>query len=149
MRIRIIQGANMNLLGKRDPELYGQMTPAQLDEMLCAHAAQRGVEVDIHYTNSEAECIGLIQEAFLEGWDGLLMNPGGFTRHSSVIGETLKATGIPYVEVHMKNLEAHGGRSVLAKYAIGIVMGFKGAGYLYALDALCDWLDRPSKQGGP
>ncbi len=147
MRIRVIQGANMNLLGKRDPELYGRMTPAELDEMIRAHAAQRGVEVDIHYTNSEAECIELIQEAFLKNWDGLVMNPGGFTRHSHVIGETLKATGVPYVEVHMKNLEAHGGQSVLAKHAIGVVMGFKGEGYLYALDALCDWLEETPRGG--
>ncbi|MFQ5915503.1 MAG: type II 3-dehydroquinate dehydratase [Nitrospinota bacterium] len=149
MRIRIIQGANMNLLGKRDPELYGRMTPAELDERVRAHAARRGVEVDIHYTNSEAECIELIQQAYLEGWDGLVMNPGGFTRHSPVIGETLKATGVPYVEVHMKNLEAHGGQSVLAKHAIGVVMGFKGKGYLYALDALSDWLEETPARGRP
>jgi 3-dehydroquinate dehydratase-2 len=145
MRVRVIQGANMNLLGRRDPALYGRMTAEELDAMIRAHAARRGVEVDIRYTNSEAECIDLIQEALLKEWDGLIMNPGGFTRHSPVIGETLHATGIPYVEVHMKNLEAHGGHSVLAKQAIGVVMGFRERGYLYALDALCDWLEERAR----
>jgi len=142
MRILLIQGANTNLFGKRDPALYGRMTAAEIDQTIHAHAGRRGVTAEIRYTNSEAECIELIQQAFLEGWDGLLMNPGGFTRHSRVIGETLKATGIPYVEVHMKNLEAHGGRSVLAEHAVGVVMGFRERGYLYALDALCDWLEQ-------
>jgi 3-dehydroquinate dehydratase-2 len=142
MRILLIQGANTNLFGKRDPALYGRMTAAEIDQTIQAHAARRGVDLEIRYTNSEAECIELIQQAFLGGWDGLLMNPGGFTRHSGVIGETLKATGIPYVEVHMKNLEAHGGRSVLAEQAVGVVMGFRERGYMYGLDALCDWLER-------
>jgi len=142
MRILLIQGANTNLFGKREPALYGRTTAAEIDQMVQAHAARRGVTLEIRYTNSEAECIELIQRAFLDGWDGLLMNPGGFTRHARVIGETLKATGIPYVEVHMKNLEAHGGRSVLAEHAVGVVMGFREHGYLYALDALCDWLER-------
>ncbi len=150
MRIRLIQGANLNLLGERDPGSYGRMTPERLDRMIVEHAARRGagedgggggIEVDIHYTNHEGECIDLIQEAFLKGWDGLIMNPGGFTRNSPAVAETLEMTGIPYVEVHLKNLEAHGGRSVLAKSAIGVIMGFKEKGYLYALDALCDWLE--------
>jgi 3-dehydroquinate dehydratase-2 len=142
MRILLIQGANTNLFGKREPALYGRTTAAEIDQMVQARAARRGVDLEIRYTNSEAECIELIQRAFLDGRDGLLMNPGGFTRHSGVIGETLKATGIPYVEVHMKNLEAHGGRSVLAEHAVGVIMGFREHGYLYALDALCDWLER-------
>ncbi len=148
MRIRLIQGANLNLLGEREPGLYGRMTPEQLDRMLGDHATRRGggrIEVDIHYTNYEGECIDLIQEAFLKGWDGLVMNPGGFTRNSPAVEETLRMTGIPYVEVHMKNLEAYGGRSILAKSAIGAIMGFKEKGYLYALDALCDWLEGRSE----
>ncbi len=153
MRIRLIQGANLNLLGERDPGLYGRMTPERLARLIIVPAARRGageggrVEVDIHYTNHEGECIDLIQEAFLKGWDGLVINPGGFTRNSPAVEETLRMTGIPYVEVHMKNLEAHGGRSVLAKSAIGVIMGFKEKGYLYALDALCDWLE--GRLGGP
>ena len=151
MRIRLIQGANLNLLGERDPGLYGRMTPERLDRMIVEHAARRAgggggaVEVDIQYTNCEGGCIDLIQEAFLKGWDGLVMNPGGFTRNSPAVEETLRMTGIPYVEVHMKNLEAHGGRSILAKSAIGVIMGFKEKGYLYALDALCDWLEGRSE----
>lgn len=146
MRILVIQGANMNLLGTRDPELYGSTSVEELDAMIRRHAAGRGVEADIRYTNREGECIDWIQEASEGGWDGLIMNPGGFTRASPVIGETLKATGIPYIEVHMKNLEAHGGRSILAEHAIGVVMGFRAKGYGYALDALCDWLEENRRE---
>ena len=82
----------------------------------------------------------------MKGWDGLVMNPGGLhTRSSPAAEETPRMTGIPCVEVHMKNLEARGGRSVLAKSAIGVIMGFKEKGYLYALDALCDWLEGRSE----
>lgn len=145
MRILIIQGANMNLLGSRDQDLYGSLSVGDLNKLIRRHATQRGVEVDIRYTNHEGECIDWIQEVSREGWAGLIMNPGGFTRSSLVIGDALAVTKIPYVEVHMKNLESHGGRSVLAEHAIGVVMGFKAKGYLYSLDALCGWLNEAGR----
>lgn len=140
MKIMLIQGANMNLLGSRDRDLYGSLTKDELNKLILHHAAQRGVKVDIRYTNQEGECIDWIQEASREGWDGLIMNPGGFTRSSLVIGDALAATKVPYVEIHMKNLESHSGYSMLAEHALGVIMGFKAKGYLYSLDALCEWL---------
>jgi 3-dehydroquinate dehydratase-2 len=127
-------------LGYRDPRQYGPLNKEQFDAMIREHAARRSVEVDIRYTNSSAECIELIQGVFLEGWDGLIMNPGSFTQGGHDIAGALMVTGVPYVEVHMKNLDAIGVHSVLSKYAVAVVKGFREKGYLYAIDGLCELL---------
>jgi 3-dehydroquinate dehydratase II len=135
-KILVIQGANMNWLGKREPEKYGTTTAAELDAMLRDHAAKNGYGLEIFYTNHEGACIDRIYQAVGEGVDALVMNPGGFTYAGRAIGDCIRATRIPYVEVHIKNHYASGGsHSVIADAANGVIVGFGVHGYPLALDA--------------
>jgi 3-dehydroquinate dehydratase-2 len=137
-RILVIQGANMVHLGKRQPELYGRTTAAELDEMIRSHAERRGYEVEILYTNHEGEALDRIYAAKAQGVDGLVMNPGGFTYAGRALGDCIKGVELPYVEVHIKNHYQHDTHSVIADAAVGVVMGLGVTGYLRGLDALLD-----------
>jgi 3-dehydroquinate dehydratase-2 len=135
-KILVIQGANMNWLGKREPEKYGTTTAAELDAMMRDHAAKHGYDLEIFYTNSEGACLDKIYEGVQQGVDALVMNPGGFTYGGKAIGDCIRGTRMPYVEVHIKNHYASGGsHSVIADAAIGVIMGFGVQGYPLALDA--------------
>ncbi len=135
-KILVIQGANMNWLGKREPEKYGTTTAAELDAMMRDHAAKHGYDLEIFYTNSEGACLDKIYEGVQRGVDALVMNPGGFTYGGKAIGDCIRGTRMPYVEVHIKNHYASGGsHSVIADAAIGVIMGFGVQGYPLALDA--------------
>jgi 3-dehydroquinate dehydratase-2 len=136
MRILLIQGANMEWLGLREPEIYGSTTAAELDQMLNAEADSRGVALEIRYTNAEGEAINLIYEAVRGGVDGLLMNPAGFHYNAYALRDCLRGTRIPYVEVHITNLDRRGMTSVLASEADGLVMGFGLDSYVLGLDGL-------------
>ena len=134
-KILVIQGANMNWLGKREPEKYGTTTAAELDAMVRDHAAKNGYDLEIFYTNSQGACIDKIYEAAQRGVDALVMNPGGFTYAGKAIGDCVRGTRIPYIEVHIKNHYASGSHSTIADAAIGVIMGFGVHGYLLARDA--------------
>ena len=134
-KILVIQGANMNWLGKREPEKYGTTTAAELDAMLRDHAAKNDYSLEIFYTNSQGACIDRIYQGVQEGVNALVMNPGGFTYAGRAVGDTIRGTRLPYVEVHIKNHYASGSHSQIADAAIGVIMGFGVQGYLLALDA--------------
>ncbi len=135
-KILVIQGANMNWLGKREPDKYGTTTAAELDAMMRDHAAKHGYDLEIFYTNSQGACIDKIYEAVQRGVDALVMNPGGFTYGGKAIGDCLRGTRLPYVEVHIKNHYATSGtQSAIADAAVGVIMGFGVHGYPLALDA--------------
>ncbi len=136
MKIQLIQGANMVWLGKREPELYGTTTAAELDAMLLAHAAAKGCALDIFYTNHEGEAIDRIYAAAEDGVDGLLMNPAGFTYAGYALRDCIKAVALPYVEVHMTNIEKRGTRSVIGPVADGVVVGLGVQSYVAGLDGL-------------
>ena len=136
MKILLIQGANMAYLGKREPEIYGTTTAAELDEMLQAHARVLGVKLDICYTHVEGEAIARIFKSADAGIDGLLMNPAGFTRTGYALRDCLRALKFPIVEVHMSNIEKRGLKSVTAEAARGVIAGFGVHSYLMGLDAL-------------
>ena len=134
-KILVIQGANMNWLGKREPEKYGTTTAAELDAMMRDHAAKHAYDLEIFYTNSEGACLDRIYEGVQQGVGALVMNPGGFTYAGRAVGDCIRGTRIPYVEVHIKNHYASGGsHSVIADAAVGVIMGFGVHGYLLALD---------------
>ena len=135
-RILLIQGANMVWLGKREPELYGTTTAAELDAMLMEHAKNNGYELEIFYTNVEGEAIGRIYEAAANGVDGLVMNPAGFVYAGYALRDCLKAVRLPYVEVHMTNIDKRGMTSALAPVADGMITGLGVHSYLLALDAM-------------
>jgi 3-dehydroquinate dehydratase II len=134
-KILLIQGANMRLLGIREPDIYGKTSAEELDKLLLEHAQRRDIELEIFYTNSEAECMDRITKAYHDRVDVLVMNPGGFTYGAHAIRDTIKGVGIPYVEVHISNIYARGIQPVIAPAAKGVIMGFGPHGYILALDA--------------
>jgi 3-dehydroquinate dehydratase-2 len=146
-KILLVQGSNMAYLGKREPEIYGTTTAAQLDEILLRHARARGFDLDICYTHIEGEAIGRIYRAADEGVDGLLMNPAGFIHAGYALRDCLRSMRFPYVEVHMSNIDKRGLKSVTAETARGVIAGFGLRSYLMGLDALLALIgdEKPAK----
>jgi len=134
-KILLIQGSNMNLLGIRQPEIYGSTTSAELDRMLLDYAKAKSFELEIFYTNSEGECIDRIIKAYRDKVDALVMNPGGFTYSGKAIGDTIKGVRIPYVEVHLSNHFIRDIHSQIAGAAQGVIMGLGIQVYFLGLDA--------------
>jgi 3-dehydroquinate dehydratase II len=104
VKILLLQGANLTFLGRREPEIYGSTTPPELDAMLRRHAHDHAYQLDIFYTNIEGEAINRIYQAADEGFDGLVMNPAGFTYAGFALKDCIKGAGLPYVEVHISNI---------------------------------------------
>lgn len=147
-RILLMQGPNLNYLGKRQPEIYGRTTAAELDELCRAHAREAGYTLSIFYTNSEGDALDRIYAAVEEeGMDGLVMNPaswsvgGGTSMRYCILG-----IGKPYVEVHIRNQYAMGTVSTLADLAVGVVQGFGTDSYLLGLEAMHRHLRRAAVQ---
>ncbi len=136
-KILLIQGPNMAYLGRREPEIYGTTTAAELDAMLEAHAESHGYALEIMYTHVEGEAIARIYEAVDDSTDILVMNPAGMTYAGYAVRDCLKAVApdLPYIEVHMANLEKRGMRSIPGEAAAGVVAGLGPTSYLLALDA--------------
>jgi 3-dehydroquinate dehydratase-2 len=135
MKILLVQGANMSWLGKRQPEIYGTTTAAELDDMLRKQARAGGFELDIFYTHVEGEAIGRIYAAADAGIDAIVINPAGFLHAGYALRDCLKAMKAPVIEVHMSNIDKRGLHSVTAEAAHGMVAGFGLRSYFLALDA--------------
>lgn len=150
-RILVVQGANMAYLGKREPEIYGTTTAAELDALLHQRAQQRGVALDVLYTHIEGEAIGRIYQAADAGVDGLLINPAGFLHGGYALRDCLAALRLPIVEVHMSNIDKRGRRSVTAEAAHGMISGFGLRSYFMGLDALLELIEdaRRASPGRP
>jgi len=142
MRILLIQGANMNWLGRRQPELYGTVTAADLETMLDLHAKRGGHSLKVFQTNIEGEAIDRIYRSMEEAADGLLMNPAGFTYAGYALRDCLLAVKLPYVEVHMTNVEKRGIHSVTAPVADGYVAGLGTDSYFIGFDGLIEIITR-------
>ena len=135
-KILLIQGANMCWLGKREPEIYGTTSAADLDAMVREHAEKNGYQLDIFYTNHEGECIDRIYQAVEEGIDALVMNPAGFTYSGQAIAGAVRGVApVPYVEVHLSNQAARGVENVTAEFANCMIYGLGVYSYILALDA--------------
>lgn len=146
MRILVLQGANMVHLGRREPELYGRTTAAELDAMLRAHADRVGIELDIVYTNHEGEALDRVYAAASGGYDGLLMNPAGFQYAGYALRDCLKGVrdALPCIEVHVTKKSIEGGvlHSVTAEAARGMICGLGIDSYFVGLDALVRLVER-------
>ncbi len=138
IRVLVVHGPNLNLLGSREPEVYGHTTLAEIDEALAAQAQEAGAEIESFQSNHEGALIDRIQEA--RAWaDGILLNPGGLTHTSVALRDALLATGLPVVEVHLSNTAAREPfrkTSLVTDVAVGVVGGFGPHSYRLGLDAL-------------
>lgn len=134
-KILVLQGANMNWLGRREPEKYGTTTAAELDERLCAYAAQKAVDLEILYHNVEGEAVDALYEAERNGTDCVVMNPGGFSYAGYALRDCILGITLPVVELHMTNHYARKVESVTAAAARGVFLGFGIATYFFAFDA--------------
>jgi len=141
-RLLLIQGANMEHLGHRQPELYGTTTARELDALLLAEAARRAIDLEILYTNVEGEAVSAIYRAVRAGLDGLLFNPAGFLHSGFALRDCLRSIDVPAIEIHMTNIERRGYGSVTAEAAVGSIAGFGIDSYLLALEAMLARLNR-------
>ena len=141
-KILLVQGANLTYLGKREPHIYGTTSAAELDEQLRSHADNHGYTLEIFYTNVEGEAINRIYEAAQAGVDGIVMNPAGFSYAGYALRDCVKAVALPYVEVHISNVEARGIRCVLSDVADGMITGVGLDGYEMAVEAMLRILAR-------
>ena len=138
MRITVLNGPNLNLLGSREPEVYGRTTLAELEAMVREEADRLGVTLTWYQTNHEGEFVDAVQ-GLATSADGALVNAGAFTHTSLAIRDAFLAVRVPFVEVHLSNLfarEPERRHSRLADLAIGVITGFGPAGYQLGLRAL-------------
>ena len=146
IKILVMHGPNLNLLGKREPEIYGTQTLAEIDAALAATAKTLGAEIESIQSNHEGELIDRIQEAMGQA-DGILINPGGFTHSSVALRDALIATGLPIIEVHLSNVyarEVFRQHSYVSPIATGVISGLGASGYRFGLEALVERLSAAS-----
>lgn len=140
LRVAVLNGPNLNLLGTREPERYGTQTLADLEAAVRARADELGVAVSWLQSNHEGELVDAVQ-ALRTGADAAILNLGGYTHTSIAIRDAVLAGGVPFVEVHLTNLfarEAARHHSVTADLALGVITGLGGDGYLLALQLLAE-----------
>lgn len=139
MKILVLHGPNLNLLGTREPEVYGTETLADIDQRLQKSGQEKGVDVSCFQSNHEGALIDRIHQAKSEGFKGILINPGGLTHTSISLRDALTAVALPVVEVHLSNTfarEEFRHHSYISPVAVGLVCGFGAPGYLLALEGL-------------
>ncbi|OGA10257.1 MAG: type II 3-dehydroquinate dehydratase [Betaproteobacteria bacterium RIFCSPHIGHO2_12_FULL_69_13] len=135
-RILVLHGPNLNLLGTREPEVYGRETLGVINRRLGAAGRSAGVEVRCYQSNLEGELIGRIQQASRDGVGFIVFNPAGYTHTSVALRDALAGVGIPFIEVHLSNIHAREPfrqRSFFSDLAVGTLCGLGSRGYDFAL----------------
>ncbi len=135
----VLHGPNLNLLGTREPAVYGSRSLAEVDRAIREHGRRRGLRVECRQSNLEGQLVTWLQEAEGEGFGGVVFNPGAFTHYSLALRDAVAAIRVPVVEVHLSNVhgrEEFRRHSVIAPVARGQISGFGLQSYLLGLDAL-------------
>lgn len=142
MKLLIINGPNLNMLGVREPEKYGMLSLGDIDKELHAYSFELGIDIETFQSNVEGEIIDKIHKA-IGLFDGFLINAGGYTHTSVAIRDAISAVGLPCVEIHMTNIHAREEfrhKSLIAPVCIGQISGFGKESYKLGLKALYDYL---------
>ena len=140
MKIMVINGPNLNMLGIREPEIYGSETHKDLCNLIENYAREKGIEVEIFQSNHEGVLVDKIQEAYLK-FQGIVINPAAYTHTSIALLDALKSVGIPTVEVHISDVskrEDFRQISYVREYCVATVTGLGFKGYLKAIDILME-----------
>jgi 3-dehydroquinate dehydratase-2 len=140
-KILVLHGPNLNLLGTREPSIYGPSSLIQLNEQLKQSANQAGFELSTVQSNQEAELINAIQQAYMDKISYFIFNPAAFTHTSIALRDAILAVQIPFIEVHISNIyarESFRHHSYFSDIALGVVSGLGTQGYLLALQAIID-----------
>ena len=144
MKILVINGPNLNMLGIREPEIYGRSTYEDLCKLIKDHADKKGVEVELYQSNHEGSIVDKIQSAY-GVFDGIVINPAAYTHTSVALLDALKAVGIPAVEVHISDVsqrEAFRSISYVREYCALTIAGHGFDGYLEAIDFLVQKMEK-------
>jgi len=139
-KILVLNGPNLNLLGKRQPEIYGTLTLAQIEQRIRALAKELGIEIEVRQSNSEGELVTWIQEA-ANKFGAIVINPAAYTHTSLALRDAISAVGIATVEIHISNIhkrEPFRHNSFIAEVAVGQIAGFGVDSYLLGLRAAAD-----------
>jgi 3-dehydroquinate dehydratase-2 len=142
MKILIIHGPNLNMLGKREPDIYGATTLEEINAALTSKAKGLGAEVTFFQSNSEGEIVSNIQDA-MSKFEGVVINPGAYTHTSVAIRDAILSSGLPVVEVHISNIhkrEDFRQKSFVSGVALGVISGFGVNSYMLGLSGLVDYL---------
>lgn len=151
LRLLVLHGPNLNLLGTREPSVYGQMSLPEIDKSIARRGGELGIAVQAKQSNVEGELVTWIQQA-RGHFDGIIINPAAYTHTSIAIRDAIAAVALPTVEVHLSNIhqrEEFRHHSFIAAVALGQIAGFGPTGYLLALEALRTHLEadrKPSRQ---
>ncbi len=143
MKIMIINGVNLNFVGIREKNIYGDKSFESLCNGIKEYATQKGVEVTLFQSNCEGEIVDALQKAYFEGYDGVIINPGAYTHYSYAIYDAIKSISIPCIEVHMSNVHA---REDFRKIGVttaackGQISGFGENSYKLAIDSLSEYV---------
>lgn len=138
MKVFVINGPNLNMLGIREPDIYGHETLKEIEQKLLERAKQLHVEIDFFQSNSEGALIDKIQDCYGKA-DGIIINPGAYSHYSLAIRDAIKSVPVKTVEVHISNVFAREeirSNMITASASLGVISGFGSYGYLMALDAL-------------
>lgn len=140
MKIMVINGPNLNMVGVREKGIYGTRSFKEICEYINNEGEKKGHQITLFQSNCEGEIIDQLQKAYFENYDGVIINPGAYTHYSYAIHDAIKGnTGIPTVEVHLSNVHSREDfrkKSVTAPACIGQICGFGELGYILAMDAL-------------
>ncbi len=144
--VLVLHGPNLNLLGTREPDVYGQTTLDEINARLARFAASCDIDLDCFQSNAEGELVDRIQRSAADGTGWIIINPAGLTHTSVVLRDALAAVGLPFVEVHLSNPQAREPfrhRSMVSDLAVGTVAGFGADSYLLALQAVVNRMEPP------